>query len=92
MNRYEQIWNRFEIDEIGKNQEKSIKKRSVSSISTDWFIESISIKSDLPIFIELLIDQIDIDFYRLTTPGLITGVMVYQLRGEVSIEHIFNLF
>ena len=92
MNRYEQIWNRFEIDEIGKNQEKSIKKRSVSSISTDWFIESISIKSDLPIFIELLIDQIDIDFYRLTNPGLITGVMVYQLRGEVSIEHIFNLF
>ena len=46
---------RYEIDEIGKNQDKSIKKTSVSSISTDWSIQSISIKSDLPIFIDLSI-------------------------------------
>ena len=30
---------------------------SVSSISTDWSIQSLSIKSDLPIFIDLLIDE-----------------------------------
>ena len=30
---------------------------SVSSISTDWSIQSISIKSDLPIFIDLSIDK-----------------------------------
>ena len=35
------IW----IDEIGKNQDKSINETSVSSISADWSIESISIKS-----------------------------------------------
>ena len=33
--------------EIGKNQEKSINETVVSSISTDWPIQSISIKSDL---------------------------------------------
>ena len=38
---------------MGKNQDKSINETSVSSISTDW---SISIKSDLPIFIDLSID------------------------------------
>ena len=58
------IWN----DEIGKNQDKSINETSVSSISTDWSIQSISIKSDLLIFIDLYW-QIDTDFYRLTTPG-----------------------
>ena len=41
------IW----IDEIGKNQDKSMNETSVSSISTDWSNQSISIKSDLPIFI-----------------------------------------
>ena len=40
------IW----IDETGRNQEKSINETSVSSICTDWQIQSISIKSDLPIF------------------------------------------
>ena len=50
---------RYEIDEIGKNQDKSIKTTSVSSISTDWSIQSISIKSDLPIFIDLSIFSID---------------------------------
>ena len=38
-----------------KNRDKSINKTSVSSISTDWSIQSISIKSDLPIFIDLSI-------------------------------------
>ena len=37
------------IDEIGKNQDKLINGTSVSSISTDSSIQSISIKSDLPI-------------------------------------------
>ena len=40
-----------------KNQIKSINPISVSSISTDWSIQSISIKSDLPIFIDLSIDK-----------------------------------
>ena len=48
---------RYEINEIGKNQDKSIKKTSVSSISTNWSIQSISINSDLPIFIDLSIDK-----------------------------------
>ena len=47
----------IQIDKIGKNQDKSIKKMSVSSISTDLSIQSISIKSDLPIFIDLSIDK-----------------------------------
>ena len=34
------IW----IDEIGKNKDKSINETSLSSISTDWSIQSISIK------------------------------------------------
>ena len=48
------IW----IDEIGKIQDKSISQKSVSSISTDWSIQSISIKSDLLIFIDLSIDKL----------------------------------
>ena len=32
-----------------------MKETSVSSISTDWSIQSISVKSDLPIFIDLSI-------------------------------------
>ena len=47
------IW----IDEIGKIQDKSISEKSVSSISTDWSIQSISIKSDLLIFIDLSINK-----------------------------------
>ena len=46
-----------QIDEIGKNLDKSINETSVSSISTDWSIQSISIKSDLTIFIDLSIDK-----------------------------------
>ena len=61
------IW----IDEIGRNQDKSINQTSVSSISTDWPIQSISIKiirfTDFHRFIDW---QINTDFYRLTTPGL----------------------
>ena len=45
------------IDEIGKIQDKSISEKSVSSISTDWSIQSISIKSDLLIFIDVSIDR-----------------------------------
>ena len=48
---------RYEINEIGKTQDKSIKKTSLSSISTNWSIQSISINSDLPIFIDLSIDK-----------------------------------
>ena len=39
------------------NLDKSMNETSVSSISTDWSIQSISIKSDLPIFIDLSIDK-----------------------------------
>ena len=39
-----------------KNQYNSINGKSVSSISTDWSMQKISIKSDLPIFIDLSID------------------------------------
>lgn len=49
-----------EIDEIGKIRDKSMNETSVSSMSTtDWSVQSISIKSDidLPIFIGLSIDK-----------------------------------
>ena len=56
----EQIFLPIWIDEIGKNQDKSINETSVSSISTDWSIQSNQInqfKSDLPIFIDASIDK-----------------------------------
>ena len=37
------------------NQDKSINETSMSSISTDWSIQSIPVKSDLPIFIDWLL-------------------------------------
>lgn len=49
-----------EIDEIGKIRDKSMNETSVSSMSTtDWSVQSISIKSDidLPIFIGLSIGK-----------------------------------
>ena len=61
------IW----IDEIGKSQDKSIDKISVSSICTDWSIQSVLITSDLPIFFDLSTDKsipISIDLLpRVTT-------------------------
>ena len=45
------------MDETGKNQDKWVNETSVSSISTDWSMQSISIKSNLPIFIDLSIDK-----------------------------------
>ena len=52
------------IYEISRNQDKLIKNTSVSSISTDWSIQSISTKSDLPIFIDLSIDYSGIALRR----------------------------
>ena len=51
----EQIYLPIWIDEIGKNQDKLINETSVSSISTVWSIQSITIKSDFPIFIDWLL-------------------------------------
>ena len=45
------------MDETGKNQDKWVNETSVSSISTDWSMQSISIKSNLPILIDLSIDK-----------------------------------
>ena len=45
---------------------------SVSSISTDWSIQSISIKSDLPIFNYLSIDN---SGYTSADDSLLSGVM-----------------
>ena len=45
---------------------------SLSSISTDWSIQSISIKSDLPIFNDLSIDN---SGYTSTDDSLLSGVM-----------------
>ena len=56
----EQIFLPILIDEIGKNQDKSINETSVSSISTEWSIQSNQInqfKSDSPIFIDASIDK-----------------------------------
>ena len=53
----EQMFLPMWIDEIGKNQDKSINEKSVPSISSDWSIQSISIKSDLLTFINSSIDK-----------------------------------
>ena len=83
MNRSSDIW----IDKNGKNQDKSINETNVSSISTDWLIQSISIKSDLSIFIDLFIDcQIDTDFYRWTTPGF-----KFPKRNKALLIYIKNI-
>ena len=54
---------------------------SVSSISTDWSIQSISMKSDLPIVIDLSIDKsvpIFIDWLLL---GGLNGVVAFTVIG-----------
>ena len=56
------------INEISQNQDKSINEKSVSSISTNWSIQSISIKSFTD-FYQFINWQIDTDFCQLTTPG-----------------------
>ena len=65
-------WNEFSFLDEQMNRyilrNTSINETSAPSISTDWSIQSISIKSDLPIFIDLSIDKSRYDFYQLTTP------------------------
>ena len=56
------------INEISQNQDKLINEKSVSSISTNWSIQSISIKSFTD-FYQFINWQIDTDFCQLTTPG-----------------------
>ena len=53
MNRY--IFQYKSMKSVKIKINKSINETSVSSISTDWSIQSISIKSDLPIFIDWLL-------------------------------------
>ena len=77
------IW----IDEIGKIQDKAISEKSVSSISTDWSIQSISIKSDLLIFIDVSIDR-STNFYRLTTPGVSRGFRLRGLNNDICNDSI----
>ena len=55
MNRY--IFQYKSMKSVKIKINKSINETSVSSISTDWSIQSISIKSDLPIFIDLSIGK-----------------------------------
>ena len=56
MNRY--IFQYKSMKSVKIKINKSINETSVSSISTDWSIQSISIKSDLPIFIDLSIAKL----------------------------------
>ena len=49
---------------------------SVSSISTDWSIQSISIKSDLPIVIDLSIDK--------SVPIFIDWLLLEGFNGVVA--------
>ena len=53
---------------------------SVSSISTDWSIQSISIKSDLPIVIDLSIDK--------SVPIFIDWLLLEGLNGVVAFKII----
>ena len=67
----------------GKNEDQSINEKIVSSISTDWSIQLISIKS-LSDLSRLIDWQIDTDFYRETTP-------VYSEQSTVSLKGILLL-
>ena len=73
----------IQIDEIGKNQDRSINETSVSSISTDWSIQSISIKSDLPIFIDWLLRDIQGPLSRLTLLSNTVNLWVHDLPSCV---------
>ena len=55
---------------------------SVSSISTDWSMQSISIKSDLPIFIDL---SIDYSGYTSADDSLLSGVMWVE-KKKIIVE------
>ena len=55
---------------------------SVSSISTDWSIQSISIKSDLAIFIDL---SIDYSGYTSADDSLLSGVMWVE-KKKIIVE------
>ena len=61
---------------MGKNQDKSINETRVSSTSTDWSIQSISIKLDLPIFIDISIDKSIPIFIDWLTPGAIHSTKI----------------
>ena len=56
MNRY--IFQYKSMKSVKIKINKWINETSVSSIPTDWSIQSISIKSDLPIFIDLSIAKL----------------------------------
>ena len=76
------IW----MDEMGKNQVKSINATSVSSISTDWSIQSIWIKSDLPIFIDL---SIVIDWLFRETYAIIVRWRSVKTTEQTSVRSFF---
>ena len=65
---------------------------SVSSISTDWLKQSLSIKSDLPIFIDLLIDKsipIFIDWLlRDISDGVRNDVIHFLFLGNFRLKAI----
>ena len=65
------------MDEIGKSQDKLRNEASVSSISTDWSIQSISLKSDLPIL--AIVDKLIPIFFD-------WPLQVYSLRFQVRIR------
>ena len=65
---------------------------SVSSISTDWSIQSLSIKSDLPIFIDLLIYNSIPIFIDWLLPDISDGVrndvIHFLLLGNFGLKAI----
>ena len=69
-----------------KNQVKSINAISVSSVSTDWSIQSIWIKSDLPIFIDL---SIDIDWLFREIYAVIVRWRSVKTTEQTSVQPFF---
>ena len=66
---------------------------SVSSVSTDWSIQSILIKSDFPIFIDLLIDKsimIFIDWLlRVNMYGSVNSKCAHPLPRGIYCPNVF---
>ena len=69
------------------NLDKSINEASVSSISTDWSIQSISIKSDLLIFIDWLIDKSMPIFIDWLLRVLLQSLYFFSLPPSRAIIH-----
>ena len=80
----------IKIDGIGKNLDKSINEPSVSSISTDWSIQSISYQIRFTDFYRFIDLQMDTDLYRLTTPGVVHAFNLKKRQHLIRVKNDYD--